>query len=327
LGDDIAWLRPGPDGRLWAINPEAGFFGVAPGTSMKNNPNMIRTIKKNNFFPTLFTNTALNPDTKEPWWEGLDGEKPANLIDWQGQAYDPANGKAAHPNSRFTVSIYNCPTLSPEYDNPKGVPISAIIIGGRRANTVPLVAEARDWEQGVFMGARTGSETTAAASGQIGVIRRDPFAMLPFCGYNMGDYFDHWLKIGKKLKHPPKIFQVNWFRTDAQGKFIWPGFGDNIRVLKWVLDRVEDRVGMRETAIGCLPHFEDLEFSGLGLTMETLKKLFEVNLEQWEYELKDTEKFLLQFGDHLPNALWTEYYRLKDELGLHDDAAYLASNI
>ncbi|MFQ5957108.1 MAG: phosphoenolpyruvate carboxykinase (GTP), partial [Candidatus Brocadiales bacterium] len=251
LGDDISWLNIGPDGRLYAINPEAGFFGVVPGTSMKSNPNMMRTLKADKFYPTLYTNTALNVDTNEPWWEGKDDPVPKNMVDWQGRPWDSSSGtKAAHPNCRFTVSMYNCPTLSQEFDNPQGVPISAIILGGRRTHLIPLVVESFNWQHGVFLGARTGSETTAAAAHQVGVVRRDPMAMLPFCGYNMGDYFRHWINTGRKLTPPPKIFSVNWFRADEKGGFLWPGFGENIRILKWIVDRVNNRVDAKETPLG-----------------------------------------------------------------------------
>jgi len=310
IGDDIAWLNVGSDGRLYAINPEIGLFGVAPGTSMKTNPNMIRTLKGKNFYPSLFTNTALNLDTNEPWWEGLDGPMPEHLVDWQGRTWDESmGGKAAHPNSRFTVSMYDCPTLSKEFDNPKGVPISAIIIGGRRTHLIPLVVESFNWQNGVFLGARSGTETTAAAIHEVGVLRRDPMAMVPFCGYNMGDYFRHWLNIGKKLRNPPRIFSVNWFRTDDSGEFLWPGFGENIRVLKWVVDRVNNRVGAEETPIGFIPHLEDLDLSGLVMERAKLKRLFEVNPEEWKVELEDVKKFLSQFGDRLPQELWEEYNR------------------
>ena len=279
VGDDIAWLNVGEDGRLWAINPEAGFFGVAPGTSLKTNPNMLRTLKGDKFLPTIFTNTALDLDNNEPWWEGLDGERPSHLRDWQGKDFDPASsGKAAHPNSRFTASAYNCPTLSPEYDNPKGVPISAILFGGRRAKLIPLVMESFDWQHGVFLGARMGSETTAAAIGQVGVIRRDPMAMLPFCGYNMGEYFDHWFNIGQKLSRPPKVFSVNWFRVDEEGKFLWPGFGDNIRVLQWIIDRINHRVTAKQTPVGLMPNVGDINLSGTTVTDEHMRKLLEINL-------------------------------------------------
>ncbi|HOV78339.1 MAG TPA: phosphoenolpyruvate carboxykinase (GTP), partial [Sedimentisphaerales bacterium] len=311
LGDDIAWLNVGPDGRLYAINPETGFFGVAPGTSMKTNPNMITTLKAGKFYPTLFTNTGLDLDKNEPWWEGLDGDVPSRMADWQGKPWpNKDGGKAAHANSRFTVSLYNAPTLSPEVDNPKGVPISAILLGGKRTQLVPLVTEAFDWANGVFIGARAGSETTAAAAGQIGQLRRDPFAMLPFCGYNMGDYFGHWLNVGKRLKHPPKIYSVNWFRTDENGKFIWPGFGDNIRVIKWILDRVNGRVGARETPIGLVPNVSDLDLSGLNIAKERMEKLFEIDRAGWRNELRDIDAFLAQFGNHMP----AEIRRLRDDL-------------
>ncbi len=315
LGDDIAWLNVGPDGRLWAINPEAGLFGVAPGTSMKTNPNMLKTLKVANFYPTLFTNTGLDTDTNEPWWEGLDGAVPKNLIDWQGKTWDSSSGsKAAHPNSRFTVSINNCPTLSKEFDNPKGVPISAIILGGRRTQLVPLVTESFNWQNGVYLGARTGSETTAAAAHQVGQLRRDPMAMLPFCGYNMGDYFQHWLSIGKKLTQPPKIFSVNWFRVDDEGKFIWPGFGENIRVLKWIVDRVHNRVKAKQTPLGLIPDAQDLETGGLNIPKEKMAKLFEINAELWKPELQDTEKFLNQFGNRTPSEIWQEHKKLVGQL-------------
>lgn len=315
IGDDIAWLNVGPDGRLYAINPEAGFFGVAPGTSLKTNPQMIKTLKNNKFFPTLYTNTALDTDANGPWWDGLDGAVPKNVLDWQGNAWNPSAGtKAAHPNSRFTVSIYNCPTLSKEFDNPKGVPISAILLGGRRSSLVPLVMEALNWQHGVFLGTRTGSETTAAAAHQVGVLRRDPMAMLPFCGYNMGDYFGHWLDIGKRLKHPPKIYSINWFRTDTEGKFIWPGFGDNIRVIKWMIDRINNKVAAQETPLGLVPRLKDLDFSGLNIPQEKLEKLFAVDPGEWTAELQDIEKYLGQFGSHMPKAIWQEYHALADKL-------------
>ena len=311
VGDDIAWLNVGPDGRLWAINPETGFFGVAPGTSMKTNPNMIRTLKKDGFYPTLFTNTGVNVDTNEPWWEGLDGEVPKNVTDWQGKAWDSSQGtKAAHPNSRFTVSLYNCPTLSKEFDNPKGVPISAIIFGGRRTQLIPLVVEGPTWQHGVFLGARMGSETTAAAIGQVGVLRRDPMAMIPFCGYNMGDYFGHWLNISKKLSRPPKIFSVNWFRVDEDGKFIWPGFGENIRVLKWIIDRAHGRVQAQETPVGLIPRLKDLNLDGLSIPKQKLERLFEVDMSKWAGEFEDIKKFLSQFGRHVPEGIQQECDKL-----------------
>lgn len=311
IGDDIAWLNIGPDGRLYAINPETGFFGVAPGTSMKTNPNMMRTLKAGTFYPTLFTNTAVNADTNEPWWEGMDGPIPENILDWQGNKWDRnSNNPAAHPNSRFTVSISQCPTLSPEFENPKGVPISAIIFGSRRSRLLPLVYESFNWSHGVFCGARMGSETTAAAIHQIGKLRRDPMAMIPFCGYNMGDYFRHWLNMGEKIINPPRIFVVNWFRLDENGKFLWPGFGENIRVLKWIIDRINNRVGARETLIGLLPHINDIELSGLAISREDMEKLFEVNPEEWKLELEEVRVFFNQFGDRLPEDLWEEFKKL-----------------
>ena len=277
VGDDIAWMNIGPDGRLYAINPESGFFGVAPGTSMSTNPTMIETLKNDKFFPTLFTNVGHDMDKNEPWWEGLDGETPKNLKDWKDEPWDPSKGtKCAHPNSRFTASIYNCPMLSKEYDNPKGVPIDAILFGGKRSQLIPLVAEAFNWQHGVFMGARMGSETTAAAAHKVGVIRRDPMAMLPFCGYNMGDYFTHWLKVGKKMKNPPKIYSINWFRKDDEGKFIWPGFGDNIRVIKWIIERVHGHVDAKETPIGLVPNTKDVDMSGLDIPEDKMKKLLSI---------------------------------------------------
>lgn len=320
LGDDISWLNIGPDGRLYAINPEAGLFGVVPGTSMKTNPNMIRTLKAAKFYPTLFTNTALDVETNEPWWEGMDGPIPKNLVDWQGRPWNSSRGiKAAHPNSRFTVSMYNCPTLSKEFDNPKGVPISAIILGGRRTQLIPLVVESFNWQHGVFLGVRTGSETTAAAAHQVGVVRRDPMAMLPFCGYNMGDYFGHWINVGKKLTPPPKIFSVNWFRVDEKGEFIWPGFGENIRVLKWIVERVNNRVGAKETPLGYVPHLRDLDLEGLNIPNEKFEKLFEINPQDWQQELEDIEKFLSQFGKHLPQEIRQEFNNTKTKLKFYEN--------
>lgn len=307
IGDDIAWMNIGPDGRLWAINPETGYFGVAPGTALKTNPNMIKTLKAGKFFPTLFTNTGIDLDKNEPWWEGLDGAVPENMIDWQGKKWTPESGtKAAHPNSRFTVSVYNTNTLSKEFDNPKGVPISAIIFGGKRSQLIPLVVESFNWQNGVFLGARMGSETTAAAIHKEGQLRRDPMAMLPFCGYNMGDYFRHWLDMGKKLKKPPKIFSVNWFRTGENGSFIWPGFGDNIRVLKWIIDRVNNKVKAVHTPVGLVPDLDDLDTSGLNIPKKYLEKLFEIKIADWKNELSDTGKFFKQFGKKFPPELENE---------------------
>ena len=317
LGDDIAWLHIGPDGRLWAINPEAGFFGVAPGTSIKNNPNMIKTLKAGTFYPTLYTNTALNTDTNEPWWEGLDGPVPEHLLDWQGKPWDPKAGqKAAHPNSRFTVSISQCPVLSPEYDTHNGVPISAIIFGGRRTRLMPLVCESFNWQNGVFCGARMGSETTAAATVKVGQLRRDPMAMRPFCSYNMGDYFEHWLAMGEKIAEPPKIFTVNWFRTDKNGKFIWPGFSENIRVLKWIIDRVNkpSQTEARETPIGLIPGKNAINLSGLDVSQDNMEKMFQINKEDWQEELEEVRSYFSQYGDHLPQGLWDEFNSLKNNL-------------
>jgi phosphoenolpyruvate carboxykinase (GTP) len=315
LGDDIAWINPGPDGRLYAINPEAGFFGVAPGTSDKTNLNMMKTLRADKFFPTLFTNTGLVTTTNSPWWEGLTKEIPDNMLDWQANPYDPKSGKpAAHPNSRFTVSARNCPTLSKEFDNPKGVPISAIIFGGRRSNTVPLACESFNWEHGVFKASSLGSETTTAAAGQVGVVRRDPMAMLPFCGYNMGDYFRHWMEVGKGLANPPKIFLVNWFRKDAAGEFIWPGFRDNSRVIKWMIDRIKGKVSARETPVGLMPNVADLDLTGLDINKETMEKLFEVNGEEWRREAEEIEQFYAQFGNRLPEALKQHLGKLKGGL-------------
>ena len=313
LGDDIAWINIGPDGRLWAINPEAGFFGVAPGTSDKTNPFMMKTLRNDKFYPTLFTNTGVDTDTNSPWWEGLTDKAPAHMLDWQGRSYDAASGtNAAHPNSRFTVSIYNCPTLSPEADNPKGVPISGILFGGRRSNTIPLVCESFDWEHGVFRASANGSETTAAATGKAGVVRRDPMAMLPFCGYNMGDYFSHWLSMGTKMAHPPKLFFVNWFKKDSDGKFIWPGFRDNSRVIKWMVDRIKGKVPAKQTPVGLMPRMEDLNFEGLQLPAGVIDKLFSLDKAEWKKEAEEIEAFYNQFGDRLPKALTKRLAELKE---------------
>ncbi|MDD4909555.1 MAG: phosphoenolpyruvate carboxykinase (GTP) [Candidatus Omnitrophica bacterium] len=313
LGDDIAWLNVGADGRLYAINPETGLFGVAPSTSMKTNPNMVRTLKARKFYPTLFTNVALKRDTNEPWWEGADEPMSSDMLDWQGRPWDQSSGtKAAHPNARFTVSVYNSPALSKEFDNPKGVPISAILLGSRRTHLIPLVVEAFNWQHGVFMGARTGSETTAAAIHKEGVLRRDPMAMLPFCGYNMGDYFKHWLNIGKRLTDPPRIYSVNWFRTDDNGEFIWPGFGDNIRLLEWIIDRVNNRVDAKETPLGFIPRLNDLNLGGLKIPRAKLEKLFRIDASEWKEELKDVGAFFNKFSGHMPEEIWREYKTLVD---------------
>ncbi|MBI4495554.1 MAG: phosphoenolpyruvate carboxykinase (GTP) [Deltaproteobacteria bacterium] len=317
LGDDIAWMRVGEDGRLYAINPEYGFFGVAPGTSFKTNPNMMRTIQAGRFYPTLFTNTALDPQTHEPWWEGME-PPPAKLLNWQGEPWEPGSkSPAAHPNSRFTVNIKQCPSLAPEYDDPQGVPISAILFGSRRSQVMPLVLESFNWEEGVFLGAIMGAETTAAATGKVGVLRRDPMAMLPFCGYNMADYFGHWLNIRKRILRPPKIFFINWFRTDESGKFLWPGFGENVRVLKWIIERASGSPpsGAEETPIGYVPRLGDLDLSGLKISRENFQRMGRVEREEWKGELEDAKNFLSQFGDRLPQGIWEQFAKLKGKLG------------
>lgn len=317
VGDDIAWLRVGADGRLYAINPEAGFFGVAPGTNEKSNPNALASTRKN----TIFTNVAINPEDNTVWWEGLTKTPPARLIDWKGNPWTPdmkdADGKpvkAAHPNSRFTAPAINCPCISSEFEAPNGVPISAIIFGGRRAATTPLVYQSRSWDNGVFVGSIMASETTAAAAGAVGVVRRDPMAMLPFCGYHMGDYFQHWIDMGKKIKVQPKIFNVNWFRTDSEGHFIWPGFGDNMRVLDWILKRCEETVDADETAIGYVPKPEDINLEGCGVDEETLKGLLNVDTETWKKEAEGIKEFYKKFGDRLPKELEAELAALESRL-------------
>ncbi len=306
VGDDIAWLRPGDDGRLWAVNPEAGFFGVAPGTSMKTNPNAMRTIQKN----TIYTNVALKPDGTV-WWEGHDDPPVDGMLDWQGKPWDPkGEGKAAHPNSRFTAPASQCPSISPEFENPKGVPISAILFGARRQRRVPLVFEAESWQHGTFLGATLSSETTAAATGKVGVLRRDSMAMQPFCGYNMGDYFKHWLAVGKKLTNAPRIFRVNWFRTDEHGKFIWPGFGENLRVLKWVLERCEGRGEATKTAIGWVPTPGALDMKGVDLSPAQLQNLLEVDPQDWHEAIELQKEYFEKFGDHTPEGMWEEHRQL-----------------
>ena len=310
VGDDIAWLRVGKDGRLWAVNPENGFFGVAPGTSMKSNPNALISTHKD----TIFTNVALDLSDNTVWWEGLNKTPPARAIDWRGRPWTPQSPeKAAHPNSRFTAPARNCPCLSPEFDNPEGVPISAIIFGGRRAKTAPLVYQSFSWQHGVFIGSIMASETTAAATGQVGVVRRDPMAMLPFCGYHMGDYWQHWLDMGKKIPKPPKIFNVNWFRVDEDGHFIWPGFGDNLRVLEWILKRCDNEVDAVETAIGYVPKPEDINLEGLkDFDEEKLASILKVDNAKWAKEAAGVEEFYKKFGDKLPQELRDELNGLKE---------------
>ncbi len=302
VGDDIAWLRIGEDGRLWAVNPEAGFFGVAPGTNDKSNPNALASTKKN----SIFTNVVHNLDDNTVWWEGMDKTPPKHAVNWLGQPWDGTDGtKGAHPNSRFTAPAKNCPCVSPEFDNPKGVPISAIIFGGRRAKTAPLVYQSRDWKHGVFVGSAMASETTAAAAGAVGVVRRDPMAMLPFCGYHMGDYFGHWLEMGEKLGgKAPKIFNVNWFRLDDDGNFIWPGFGDNMRVLMWVLDRCEGKGGAVETAIGYVPTPGAIDITDLDITGEALADILSVDKGLWAADAASIREFYQGFGDRLPQEMW-----------------------
>lgn len=314
VGDDIAWLRVGPDGRLWAVNPENGFFGVAPGTSKKSNPNALASTSKN----TIFTNVVLNEDDMTVWWEGMTKQPPkGHLRNWKGEVWDGSDGtRGAHPNSRFTAPAENCPCISEEFFKGTGVPISAIIFGGRRAKTAPLVYQSRDWAHGVFVGATMASETTAAATGAVGVVRRDPMAMRPFCGYNMGDYFAHWIEMGKKLgEKAPKIFHVNWFRTDDEGHFIWPGFGDNMRVLMWILKRCKGEAEAVETAIGYEPKPEDIDITGLdGVTVDTIKGLLDVDKELWLEDVKGVEELYAQIGDHVPAELHAEAAALRERL-------------
>lgn len=316
VGDDISWIRKGPDGRLYAINPENGFFGVAPGTNEKSNPNALAATRKN----TIFTNVALNLDNNTVWWEGLDKNPPENAIDWQGRPWNgkTSEEKGAHPNSRFTAPAVNCPCISSEFENPAGVPISAIVFGGRRAKLAPLVYQSRSWNHGVFVGSIMASETTAAAAGAVGVVRRDPMAMLPFCGYNMADYWQHWIDIGAGLDEDkaPKIFNVNWFRKDDDGNFLWPGFGDNMRVLEWIIKRCEGKVDAEETAIGFVPKAEDINLEGIEdeVSEDQLKEILSVDNSLWEDEAKGIEEFYAKFGDRLPQALSDELNTLKANL-------------
>jgi phosphoenolpyruvate carboxykinase (GTP) len=311
VGDDIAWMKFGDDGRLYAVNPEAGFFGVAPGTSPRTNPNAIETARAN----SIFTNCA-RTDDGDVWWEGLTDEPPAHLIDWHGEDWTPDSDEpAAHPNARFTVPADQCPSIAPEWEDPKGVPIDAFLFGGRRASSVPLVREAFDWEHAVFMGATMSSETTAAAAGDVGELRFDPFAMLPFCGYNMADYFAHWLKLGRRDgAQLPKVFYVNWFRKDEDGNFLWPGFGENSRVLAWIVRRCEGEAGAQETPIGLVPRPEDLDTDGLDLSAEALEQLLTVEEEPLRAELGQIREHLAQFGDDLPSAVREQFQALERKL-------------
>ena len=311
VGDDIAWLRIGEDGRLWAVNPENGFFGVAPGTSAKSNPNALDATKKN----TIFTNVVHDLSNNTVWWEGMNKTPPTNAKNWKGEPWDPADGsKGAHPNSRFTAPAINCPCISDQFENPDGVPISAIVFGGRRAKTAPLVYQSRDWQHGVFVGSIMASETTAAATGAVGVVRRDPMAMLPFCGYHMADYWQHWLDMGEKIPNQPKIFNVNWFRLDDEGNFLWPGFGDNLRVLEWILKRCDGAADAKETEIGYLPHPEDLNIESLDIAPETLSEILSVDPALWREEVAGIEEFYAKFGEKLPQALRDELAQLKNNL-------------
>jgi len=311
VGDDIAWMRPGPDGRLWAINPEAGFFGVAPGTSTKTNRNAMATVQKN----SIFTNVAVTDDGC-PWWEGIDGPVPEHLTDWRGRSWQRGSSeKAAHPNSRFTAPAQQCPSISPKFEDPQGVPISALVFGGRRARTAPLVLQAFDWNHGVFVGASVASETTAAQSGAVGVVRRDPMAMLPFCGYNMADYFGHWLKMGTVLRRPPAIFHVNWFRQNAEGKFIWPGFGENMRVLRWIVDRCKGAGNAVDSPIGQLPARGAIDTSGLDVDAATMDELLSVSRDDWRTEAEGIGEFFAKFGSRLPAEMERQRKELLRRLG------------
>jgi phosphoenolpyruvate carboxykinase (GTP) len=318
VGDDIAWMRIKEDGRLWAINPESGFFGVAPGTNWKTNPNAMATLQKN----TIFTNVLLKPDMTV-WWEGGDGPPPPEGTDWKGNPWRPgmadSDGRpvpGANANSRFTAPASQCPSIAPNWEDPDGVPISAFIFGGRRARVAPLVYESFNWQHGVFVGGTMASERTAAQYGKLGEVRRDPMAMLPFCGYNMGDYFGHWLAIGKRLRHPPKIFHVNWFQSDYEGNFMWPGFGENLRVLDWIVRRCRGEGSARQLPIGFLPDPGDIDLSGLDIAPKTMNDLLSVSREDWAQDIRNIEEFFKPFGDRMPNEMWDEFRALNRRFGL-----------
>ncbi len=309
VGDDIAWMHLGDDGQLWAVNPEAGFFGVAPGTSLQTNPNCMNTLGRN----AIYTNVAVTDD-QQPWWEGIDGEKPSHLTDWQGRPHNPSNGPAAHPNARFTVAASQCPSFSPAGNAPEGVPISAIVFGGRRSTVAPLVYEALDWAHGVFAGAAMASETTAAATGKVGQVRRDPMAMKPFCGYNFGDYWAHWLSFAERSNRLPRIFHVNWFRKDTDGRFMWPGFGDNMRVLQWILGRCEGDLGATKTPVGFVPEPDALNLRGLDLDTATVQELLAIDPEVWRQEVDEINTYFDSFNGRVPHGLRQQLSRIKAEL-------------
>ncbi|MBI4613557.1 MAG: phosphoenolpyruvate carboxykinase (GTP), partial [Planctomycetes bacterium] len=322
VGDDIAWLRVGDDGRLWAVNPEAGFFGVAPGTSTKTNANAMATIARN----SIYTNVARKPDGTV-WWEGHDDAPVPGMTDWQGRPWSPGSAeKAAHPNSRFTAPARQCPTISPEWENPKGVPISAMLFGARRQRLVPLVFEAFSWQHGTFLAATLSSETTAAATGKVGVLRRDPMAMQPFCGYNFADYWGHWLAVGKRLTNPPRIYRVNWFRTGADGKFLWPGYGDNMRVLEWILKRCAGAAPATETAIGNVPAAGAINRTGSTLTDGALAELLRVDLPEWAEAVQAQHEYFATYGDRLPAGIREEHEALARRVGAGADAGHPDAN-